>query len=152
MPAPTPPSSPPRWGLRPKAIFLGLAVDLGGTILVAIVLVVVGVVWYALRGQGDDPTAFTRTMGFRLIFLALGLALTGVGGFVTAHLAPGAEYRNTLAMAVISLALGALLKVLGLDDQPEPLWYDLASWCGVVPTALFGAYVRVDTRPRPPQR
>jgi hypothetical protein len=124
-------------------------VDFGGTIVLGVILLVVAVVWQAIRGQSLDPMAVGRTTHFRAISLAGGLALTGIGGFVAAHLAPGAEYRNALVMSIVSLALGAVI-TLAVPGEPEPLWYQLSSWGGILPTALFGAFVRVDTRPRRP--
>jgi hypothetical protein len=81
---------------------------------------------------------------FVVASLALGLVLTVVGGFVAAHLAPGAERQNALAEGVVSAASSLLLALTG--EAGPSVWFLAAGTALTVPAAVLGGIARERTR------
>jgi hypothetical protein len=127
--------------IRVTAVLVGWVVDTVTTSVVGLPLI---------ASFGVDPTdqaGLDRLNGapeFLLVSLALGLACTAVGGFVTAHLARGAELRNAVVMGIAS-AGSALLLALTSPGGP-PLWYMAAGTALTVPAAALGGLARERTR------
>jgi hypothetical protein len=132
-------------GLKPKAIIFGVAVDILGSLAIAIVAFVAT----AAAGQSlTEPLNIQDrfgTIGLALMFLA-GLAQTGLGGFAAAQMAKVHYVRHGAAVGVVSLIFGLLIN-FGLGSTPEdalPLWYDVGSYVLVIPVAALGGYLASD--------
>lgn len=97
-----------------KAVLLGLAVDIGGTIVMSLVLGIGYGVFLSVSGASpaeiaaaarmDDPASAVTLVGY-----LLGLMFSTLGGYVCARVARHAEYRLAAIMAVLSALLGLLL-------------------------------------------
>ena len=114
-----PPQSPvsdpaPRAGSAVKAVLLGLAVDIGGTLLSSVVFGVVYAVLLGARGvpaeqmQDSFMEAMESGWGFALSS-AVGCAFSVLGGYVCARIARRSDYRAGWALAGLSVGLGFLL-------------------------------------------
>ncbi|OLC52596.1 MAG: hypothetical protein AUH85_16660 [Chloroflexi bacterium 13_1_40CM_4_68_4] len=127
--------------IRVTAVLVGWLVDTLSTTIAGIPLLA------AFGVDATDQTALDRlndAPDFLLASLALGLVCTALGGFVTAHLARGAEMRNALVMGVASAASALLLALTGVGGPP--VWYLGVGTALTVPAAALGAVIRERTR------
>jgi hypothetical protein len=133
-----------RPGSPVKAILVGLAVDIGGSIVAGTVLVVA---WGILLGAGgasgeDMDRFFNDSDTFQWVSLGTGLGFTALGAYVAARIANHAEYRYALMLGLCSLAFSELmLRLLSGGDYPE--WVRLVGNLMVLPAAFLGGHFRV---------
>ncbi len=133
------------------AIFWGLAVSIGLSFIVGIILAVAtGVSISAseeLKGRDMSDEEFARhylenisDTGFLFGLVVISLLINILGGYVTARLAFGAEYSNAALMGALSV-LFTLVMERGRPVLPR---WALALWvAGAVPAALAGAWIVV---------
>ena len=102
-------SDAPR-GSPVKGMALGLAVDVGGSMLAAFLLFFTWAIW--LGASGLDAEAITQAMvendpasGVSLIGYVVGTAFSWLGGYVCARVAQETELRCAAVVATISAAL-----------------------------------------------
>jgi tellurite methyltransferase len=94
-----------------KAVAIGLAVDVGGSIAATILLVIAyRIVLRALGVSAEEIESVTADMptDSALFYLAMlaGLAFSGLGGYVCARIAKGAELKVGAILAAISAGIG----------------------------------------------
>ncbi len=133
-----------RFGSPVKAILLGLAVDIGGTVVAGtIILVAWGMVLGAGGASGDDINRFFgESDTFHWVSLGTGLAFTGLGAYVAARIANRTEYRIALMLGLCSLAIGELmLRFLSGGEYAE--WTRLLGNLLILPVAFVGGHLRV---------
>lgn len=126
--------------LRPIAIVTGMLVDfLGSTIAAAVLFAALG---------GTDPASgeLMNSPTWLALSLALSFLLDGIGGYVTARLAPGAEMNNAFVMGVAMSVLA--LVFTALSEPRPPLVYSLIGVLATTPAALAGGWVRARTSRR----
>lgn len=88
------------------AVFAGLAVGVGGTILSRAVL---GLVYVGLRGVPESPEAAMAIVSSAIVpSIGLGCVFSVLGGYLGARLARRHERRVTLVLAVLSTAIAFL--------------------------------------------
>lgn len=96
-----------------KSVLIALAVDLGGSMAVGTAMAVV----YAgmLISQGAEPEQLAAalenippTSAFSLIGIAFGALMSGIAGFVCAHLSQRRDYTLGFIVAGIASAFGLL--------------------------------------------
>jgi hypothetical protein len=131
-------------GLEIKPIVVGVLVDIVGS-------TVIGVVAFIATASVDslsEPVDLAAQLGtFGLALLAVvGLAQTGLGGFVAAHMASLNHFWHGVAVGVISLIFAILVSQLDAGYS-MPMWYDLAGFLGVVPAAALGGYLAAPRKP-----
>ena len=116
---PPPPVAP---GSPLRAVLAGLAVDIGGTALLSMIVTVL----YALQlhGQGLPEGAIREAMAhmphdsaLSVGATLLGALLSVAGGYVCARVARRDEFRIGLAMAAVSCVAGLLLG--GADEAAD---------------------------------
>ena len=97
-----------------KAVLLGAATDIGGTILLGIVLGIVYGIVLASQGQTTEQIQHTMenidplsTLG--LVSAVLGLSMSVLGGFVCARTANVNSYTAVGILSAVSVAFGALM-------------------------------------------
>jgi hypothetical protein len=116
----------PRAGSPAKAVLLGLAVDIGGTLLASMVLGAVYAVM--LAGSGLDAAALQEAMdgfgrsgwGFA-IGSAVGCGFSVLGGHVNARISRRTDYRLGWVQAALAVGLGVLIGA----DSYSPLQHVL---------------------------
>jgi hypothetical protein len=123
-----------------KAVLVGLAIDVGGSIVLSTVLAITYGVMLARSGMTaeqiaqaiatPEPTSFLSILGY-----VLGCALSILGGFVCARIARRRDYK-------LGAILGAISAVLGLAMAYGQ--YSLIENLGL--TALTFASVMLGTR------
>lgn len=128
--------------VRIGAIAAGWLTDLGLSLLFFMMLA--GIV----GGEGASPEDVARRMNgsveLMLSTLLVGLAFTGIGGYVAATIAKQRQVQHALAVGLLSLGLGISgLAAGGTDGQP--LWLSLAGIALTLPFAAFGGYYRQQT-------
>ncbi len=133
---------PHRRGHPLKAIVFGAVADLGGTILMAIVVSTLFATMLVANGHPADAIAdlMIASKLYMAVLLTLGLGLDVVGGYVAARIANHAEYKHAILTAVL-VVIGGTLLGSGSDDSGWPAWIDVAGNVLVFPAALFGAYL-----------
>lgn len=94
-----------------KAVAIGLAVDLGGSIVASILLVLAyGIVLGALGVSAEEIESVTSNMptDSPLFYLAtlVGLGFSALGGYVCARIAKRAELKLGAILAAISAGIG----------------------------------------------
>jgi peptidoglycan/LPS O-acetylase OafA/YrhL len=123
--------------LQPRAIVIGLLVDLGGSILLSVGYVIVK----ALTGTtGDDTFQQTSTTTDYLIASLFGLLLVSMGGHVAARVARVRPATHGMCVGLATLAISIILAGLA-PDPLAPMWFRIVSTVGVVPVAALGGYV-----------
>jgi uncharacterized membrane protein len=123
-----------------KGVALGVLVDIGGTVLASMLLLS----WFV--GDTIAPEMppeeveqimrqLSRDGAFLTASLVLGLAFTGLGGYVAARVATRELYLNAGLVGVVSLVLGLVF------GGQAPLWFEVAGVLLIVPAALYGGYL-----------
>lgn len=114
-PPQTPVSDPqPQAGSALKAVLLGLAVDIGGSLVASVVLGLVYAVVLASSGVSGDELrlALEGVMqtgwGFA-IASAVGCAFSVAGGYVCARVSRRRDYRLGWVLAALSVGIGTLV-------------------------------------------
>jgi hypothetical protein len=142
-----------RLGSPVKAILVGLAVDIGGSIVGGTVLAIAwGILLGAGGASGDEIDRFFRSSDtFQWVSLCTGLGFTGLGAYVAARIANRAEYRFALMLGLCSLAFSELMvRMLAGGDYPE--WTRLIGTLLVLPVAFLGGHLRVLEKERRTRR
>lgn len=122
-------------------IFLGaLSVFVGWITAVAVVVVARSLVEFPLLEITAAEVGAPVPRSFLWARLAYGAAAAGVGGFVTAWLAPEAPLRHAL---VLTLPVAAPALLYALPEWPaEPPGHDVAAVVLPVAGVLVGAWLR----------
>ncbi len=128
--------------MRIGAIAAGWLTDLGLSLLFFMILgSIVG-------GEGASPEDVARRMHGSLELMAstlvVGLAFTGIGGYVAAMLAKQQHVRHAVAVGLLSLGLG-LSGLFADGPYQQPLWVTFAGLLLTLPFAAFGGYYRQQT-------
>lgn len=123
-----------------KGVFLGVLADIGGSVLASVLLLSLFVGdAIAPDMPPEDVEQVMRRLSqdgaFLTISLLLGLAFTGLGGYVAARIARRELYLNAGLVGVISLLLGLLF------GGQAPFWFEAAGVLLIVPVALYGGYL-----------
>ena len=131
--------------MRIGAIAAGWLTDLGLSLLFFMILA--GIV----GGEGASPEDVARRMNssveLMVATLAVGLAFTGIGGYVAAALAKRQHVQHAVAVGLLSLGLG--LSSLAAGESTQPMWLTLAGIVFTLPFAAFGGYYRQQTEKTP---
>jgi len=140
-----------RPGSAVKAIALGLAVDIAGTVVAGTVMAIGwGIVLGAGGASAEDIDRFFReSTAFQWTGLGIGLAFTGLGAYVAARIANRAEYRFALLLGLCSLAFGEIV-LGGMSDASYPEWVRLVGNVLMLPAAFVGGHLRVLEKARRP--
>ncbi|MEQ1568588.1 MAG: hypothetical protein ABMA64_23320 [Myxococcota bacterium] len=89
-----------------------------------------------LFGPSATDGAFAIAAVYRAVF-------NGVGGWVTARLAPSSPMRHAMALAgfgVVAGSLGVVAAAAG-GEEMGPLWYAVSIPVSAIPTVWLGATV-----------
>jgi len=105
---------PPRPGSPVRAVLLGLAVDIGGSLLAGVVLTLFQAAAFASAGMSQEQAmqalqSMPPNSTFSVLGQLLGAGFSVAGGFVCARVARRDEYRLGGAMSVLSVVCGLLL-------------------------------------------
>jgi hypothetical protein len=133
-----------RFGSPIKAIIVGLAIDIGGSVVGGTILVVAWGIMLGAGGASPEEVSqyFHESSTFQWVSLSAGLAFTALGAYVAARIVNRSEYRIALMLGLCSLAFGELmLRLLAATDYPE--WSRLVGNLLVIPVALLGGHLRV---------
>ena len=133
--------------LSKTAIAIGLAVDLVGTIAIAMSVFFVAAIVVAAKRQNvegvmDDWFQDTTVL---VTLMLIGVLGTVAGGFVTGKVAGRDHIRHAVWMGAILTVFAAILELLPDDGQPEPLWITAAGYVLTLPAAVVGGAL---ARPR----
>jgi hypothetical protein len=114
-----------------KAILLGAATDIVGTMLLGIVLGIAYALFLATQGLSDTEIEITlqnidRTSAFGLLAMAGGFAMSVLGGYVCARIANVTSYTAVGITAMISFAYGTYMGS-GEDEWPTLLALNLTT-------------------------
>lgn len=124
--------------MKPKAIVVGLLVDLGGSTAVGIALgIVVAVIGVS---QGITSPEALMDLGANVHLKAIGLVgttlSTCLGSFAAARMSRPHGVRNAVAVGVLSLALGIVLALAMPGLTPK--WKVIAGLILTLPAAFVG--------------
>jgi hypothetical protein len=114
-------SLPP--GSPVKAILLGIAVDLGGSMVLGVVFGMIYATSLAAEGlSGDEIASRLQSIPldswYHILALSLGLVLSVVGGYVCARIAKHNEYMLGAIQAAILITFGV---AMGGGTYPVPV-------------------------------
>ena len=116
-----------------SAVFIGLLVDIGGTMFLAFLLV------FAQNLAGVtilDPSA--QDVDALLIQFVFGMAFTIFGGFVAGMVAQRDFVLNGALVGALSLVFSGISLAF---DSTTPLWYEAAAAIAVTPAAALGGLI-----------
>ena len=128
-------SDPPTPGKPYKGLFLGLLVDIGGSMLVGTVLFIAYLALAAPPGVDFETNSAQLTEAYRAsIFgyfgIFCGCLLSVAGGYVCARIAKPSSMRLCWLMAAVSSGLGFLLSI-DLDPIGVNILLALATFASV---------------------
>lgn len=132
-----------------KAILIGAAIDIGGSVILGIV--VAGVFGFTLGAQGHSPEEVERqltdlspwsTLG--IIVTLLGTLISAFAGYQCAAIAKRHGYHAPAAMALISVAFG-----LALGRDNASVWEVAAMAAITIAAVLSGAWLYNRNRSKP---
>jgi hypothetical protein len=119
-----------RHGVSVKAIALGVAVCIGGSLVFSLAAsIALGI---AAGGRPSARVVAETVTRFLWVNLLVGLALTFFGGLVAGRMAADREALHGAVVGLIALALN--LAFAG----GEPVWFKAVSWTLLVPLAILG--------------
>jgi len=132
---------PQRTGATWKAVLFGVTTDLVGTTLAGVVLLVVFSSRLVTQGQAPEEIGqlLLQSNEYLFVSLAVGLAFTGLGGYVAARVANHREYLHALIVGVIVLVIGEIM--ISSDPTGMPLSIRIIGDLLVVPAALLGGHL-----------
>ena len=124
--------------LNIRAIGIGVLVDIGGSMVAAVIFAIIYSIFLAQQGYSPDEIESMMTTSSLVYFvsLILGLACTVLGGFVCARIAKREEVKHSAIVGAVGVVL-ALLSTGG----PEPIWYLIIGVILTVPLAVVGGYI-----------
>ncbi|MGH2498945.1 MAG: hypothetical protein ACRDF0_02455, partial [Candidatus Limnocylindria bacterium] len=124
-------------------ILAGWSADLFLSILFSLVITAI------VAGDGAAEAAAARidsSIELQLSTLLVGLAFTGVGGYVAARLASERAMAHAVAVGLLSLGFGAAVTLF--TPAEAPIWYQYLGLALTIPFAAFGGYYHVATARR----
>ena len=136
-------------GVSIKAVVIGAAIDIGGTLIAGVVFTVIYTAM--LLGQGvseaDLQHRILSDQSYYVVSLILGTGFLVSGAFVAARIARAHEIVHAGLVGVVAIATGAF--VIFADTTMYPSWYIPVSFGITLPVALLAGYVaRRLARPR----
>jgi SAM-dependent methyltransferase len=125
---------------KSNTLFRSIIAVLGGYLAMAVVAgITTGIATKAMLPSVTAPP----TESYLMVNLVLGLVASGLGGWLTAKLAPNEIWRHVGALAGLTLVLGALS---GVTNHVQPLWYKFAIVAAGVLGVGIGGLVKVGIR------
>ena len=126
-----------------KAITIGVVVDIGGTIVLGIILVMIYSVLLASEGLSpeeieDQLMNLDPHSTFSIISMILGGLVTVLAGFLCARIVNYSEYKFTFILGAISAAFGLVVGESQYSSVDNLFLSILTVMC-----ALFGAWLHV---------
>ena len=124
-------------GSIPKAVAVGAVIDIGGTILGGILIGFVYSILMGIQGRSAAEveqalTTFEPFSLFGLTLMAMGIAMSALGGFQCAVIANRPTYLAPGIMSLVSVTLSAMLNN-GQVQLPQ-----LLLMCGLTVAAILG--------------
>jgi len=140
-------------GLRPAAILLGVAVDNLSTLLLWPLLVSVFAGSPGSSGaealDKEAIDALSRSPGFLLASLCVGLGCTAAGAYVGARRAGCHFVRHGVWIGVCAALIGLACYPTPEASRPlPPLWFDLAGYALLLPAGALGGGIAAATAAR----
>lgn len=138
---------PPATGNPVKAILLGAAVDIGGTLVAT---TVAGVVYGIYLAASQEPVTSFAEGGTRLWIagMVLGCGFSILGGYVCARIARHRELRLGAILSAISMLIGLLIGA-GSYSVEMNAWLAIATVASIMVGAWLGKLRNTrDTRVR----
>lgn len=134
---------PPRRGPPWRAVLTGLAVDIGGSLVLGFMLSFVYGMQLAASGMSESEltSALGNIPGDSWVFSAgmlLGGLMSCLGGYVCARIAGAGEYRLGAVLGVLSAASGVLLGA-GTHPFETQAWLVFLTYVSVMAGAHIGA-------------
>lgn len=128
------------------AVGIGLALDIGGTLIFSLVIGVVWAITLAVSGMGPEEIQeqLSHSTSMMVISLVMGLVFTAMGGFFAALIAEEDGLLNSLAVGACGLGFGLAL-TLAMPDQYPP-WFTVSSFLLTVPAAGLGGHIGVSIK------
>jgi hypothetical protein len=126
-------------GSIPKAVVTGAVIDIGGTMLGAIVITIIYAMLLGMQGysaaQIDQVlTQFERWSFFGLLLTGMGMAMSTLGGYQCAIVANRTTYLAPGILSLVSVTFGAVM-----SDGQAPLQELLIMSAATVAAILGGA-------------
>lgn len=139
-------------GSIPRAVAVGAAIDIGGTILCSFVLGLLYATILGLQGLSSEAIAqslneFDRWSAFGLLLTAAGLTMSVLGGYQCGVIANRRTYQAPGILSLVSVTIGALLND-GRTQLPELLFFSALT----VAALLGGAYLHIRKLSEPATR
>lgn len=126
-------------GINIKAILLGLLVNIGGNLLVSIIIGALLVM--LLITQGVSATnlesrleQLTQNFSFLIVDIVIGLGFTFLGGLTAATFAKTLEVTHAGIVGAIAILFGLLF------TGALPLWYNVVAFLLTVPVSILAGY------------
>lgn len=129
-----------------RAVALGAAVTVCGSLVATTVIGVAAIIGMVIRGASPDRIAAELPGSIALaIFVTLaGLLMSAAGGYTAAMMAPDRRYRHALAASILAaVATIALLPVWG--ESPAD-WLSGIGIAFIIPCGAIGAWLAMPVR------
>lgn len=136
----------PLKNLNIKAILIGWVVDVVGTLIAILVIGLIAGIIFTAQGLAEEEIVdqFNKSPSIQLVSLLIGFLITAFAGYMTAFIAKREEIKHALVFGLLSLLTGVLM--IFVFPQPIPAWSLILGIVIIVPAALIGGYVRLNTK------
>jgi hypothetical protein len=139
-------------GSIPKAVAIGAIIDIGGTILGSTLVAMCYAIILGMQGLSNDAIAQALTRADRwslygIVVMAIGTAMSVLGGYQCAVIANRNTYHAPGILSVISVGSGALMSE-GQAALPQLLFFSALT----VAAILGGASLHTRKLAEPPSR
>lgn len=125
--------------IRIKAVAAGLATDIGGSVVGAIVLAILVIVLNGGETSPEHLATLKDNIYVNLFGVLVSTFFTGLGGYVAARLSRPDGLINAITVGILSVLLGIVLMVLVPGVTPD--WHLLLGAILAIPAALLGGKI-----------
>jgi hypothetical protein len=134
-----------------RAILIGAAIDIGGTLSASLMIGAVAAIVLLIQGVPPDRMTEVLRSDSRILLagFAYGLVFSFLGAFVAARLAGQRELTHAVATTAICVPLGLTLFLLGVGGD-APAWYRPMAYALMVPATLLASAVAQHQNRRAP--
>jgi hypothetical protein len=124
-----------------RAVVVGAAVTVGGSLVVTTVIGVAAITGMLIRGASPDRIVAELPGSLALaIFVAVGgLLMSAAGGYTAAAMAPSRRYWHALAASI--LAVVATVALLPLWGESPTDWLTATGIALIIPFGVVGAWL-----------
>lgn len=137
-----------RTGLDLRAIAIGAAVDIGGSILIGGALFAIAGSMLGASDAEEMSELFATSLELQIFSLVIGLLFVALGAFIAGRIARRDEVSHGFAVGVISAIVS--FTCVFMDPGASPFWFQAVALILTIPSGFLGGWIASMLRSGPP--